>query len=93
MAKKPTKKQSKKKSKKKLTALPKTGFWQDSNALMAIGIILLVTIIAFSTSINNEFVNWDDDVNLLENPNMQAFDWENIKGIFTDDVIGNYLGY
>jgi len=35
-------------------------------------------------------VTWDDDVNILKNPNLQVFDWRSIQGIFTDTVIGNY---
>ncbi len=51
---------------------------------------LLITIIAFIPSLFNDFVTWDDDVNILKNPNLQVFDWRSIKGIFTDTVIGNY---
>ena len=51
---------------------------------------LAATALAFANSINNGFVNWDDDVNVLENPNLRVFDWPSIKGIFTTDVIGNY---
>ena len=53
-------------------------------------IALAVTIIAFIPSLFNDFVTWDDDVNILKNPNLQVFDWRSIKGIFTDTVIGNY---
>ena len=51
---------------------------------------LLITVIAFIPSLFNGFVTWDDDVNILKNPNLQVFDWWSIKGIFTDTVIGNY---
>lgn len=53
-------------------------------------IAALATIIFFSNSIKNHFVNWDDDVNLLENPNLEVFNWDSIRRIFTSDVIGNY---
>lgn len=51
---------------------------------------LLATIIVFIPSLMNDFVTWDDDVNILKNPNLQVFDWHSIKGIFTETVIGNY---
>jgi protein O-mannosyl-transferase len=35
-------------------------------------------------------VNWDDDVNLLENENTAVLDAAHVKKIFTDRVIGNY---
>ncbi|MEM6316737.1 MAG: tetratricopeptide repeat protein [Bacteroidota bacterium] len=52
--------------------------------------VLLLTTVAFIPSLFNDFVTWDDDVNILKNPNLQVFDWPSIKGIFTDTVIGNY---
>lgn len=51
---------------------------------------IIATIIAFIPSLQNDFVTWDDDVNILKNPNLQVFDWRSIKGIFTETVIGNY---
>ncbi|MCO6485730.1 MAG: tetratricopeptide repeat protein [Saprospiraceae bacterium] len=53
-------------------------------------IALALTAIVFANSLSNGFVNWDDDVNVLENPNLEVFNWTSIKGIFTSDVIGNY---
>ena len=49
-----------------------------------------ITALVFLNSLQNGFVNWDDDVNILENPNLEVFNWTSIKGIFTSDVIGNY---
>jgi len=52
------------------------------------GFILAVLILAlFSQTFNFEFVNWDDQVNVYENENVINFD---VKGIFTEHVIGNY---
>lgn len=56
----------------------------------AIIIALLVTFFTFLPSLQNAFVNWDDDVNVLENKNIEKLDVEHLKAIFTDDVIGNY---
>lgn len=53
-------------------------------------IALGITVVFFWNSLGNDFVNWDDDVNVLENPNLETFNWNAIKGIFTSDVIGNY---
>ncbi len=53
-------------------------------------IAVAITAFFFLNSLGNGFVNWDDDVNILENPNLAAFNWAAIKGIFTSDVIGNY---
>lgn len=48
---------------------------------------LLVTALLFARTVGFDFVNWDDDVNLLENRSVLQFD---VRGIFTESVIGNY---
>lgn len=53
-------------------------------------IALGVTAVLFYTGLKHGFVNWDDDVNILENVNLNTFDWKSIKAIFTSTVIGNY---
>ena len=80
----------KKLKKKKPIKVKKVPFWKNSDLLLPIAIILLGTLFAFWPSLANDFVNWDDDVNILENPNLKAFDWPSIKAIFTDKVIGGY---
>ena len=53
--------------------------------------ILLATFIAYSPSLNNLFVNWDDDRNIYENETVMNIDqWENIEELFTTTIIGNY---
>ncbi|TVR76941.1 MAG: tetratricopeptide repeat protein [Saprospirales bacterium] len=63
---------------------------QGRKNLISITAILLITFIAFFPSLNADFVNWDDDYNILNNENLNRFDWDHIKGIFTSTVIGNY---
>jgi len=55
-----------------------------------IWIVLLITFVAFLPSLQNGFVNWDDDVNVLQNKDILALDLPHLKAIFTHDVIGNY---
>ncbi len=68
----------------------KTGFWNNRQLLLPILGILVFTGILFSTTLQYDFVNWDDPINILENPYLQTFDWQSIKGIFSSTVIGNY---
>jgi len=67
--------------------IPSSPWWP---ALVA----LSITFICFSTAINNDFVNWDDDRNFYENPLVQNVNadnfWTTTKQIFTSGVIGNY---
>ncbi len=78
--------------KRKLKKAPKMEHQGTNSPNIPIPLIfaIIATIIAFIPSLQNDFVTWDDDVNILKNPNLQVFDWRSIKGIFTDTVIGNY---
>ena len=62
--------------------------------LLAAFAVIAVTFICFSTAINNQFVNWDDDKNFYENDHITTLNednfWSNTKDIFTNDVIGGY---
>ncbi len=48
---------------------------------------LVLTLVVFGQTMGFDFVNWDDDVNVLENQGVTTF---NLKTIFTETVIGNY---
>ena len=87
----------KKKQGKKGTAKKKVSksisFWKNKQQMMGLAFVLIVTFIAFIPSLQNDFVNWDDDVNIMENINLDGFTIENVKRIFhpaTGTVIGNY---
>ena len=62
--------------------------------LWPIAAILIASFVIFSPSLENEFVNWDDDKNFYENLHITSLNqdnfWENTKKIFTTPVIGNY---
>jgi protein O-mannosyl-transferase len=57
-------------------------------------IAMLITFVVFTSAINNDFVNWDDDRNFYENTLVQNISkdnfWQNTKEIFSSGVIGNY---
>ncbi|MBL7783901.1 MAG: tetratricopeptide repeat protein [Saprospiraceae bacterium] len=61
-------------------------------------IVLAITAAFYWPSLSNKLVNWDDDPNITENPNIervgQGITWgETVKNIFdvnTGNVIGNY---
>ena len=95
MAKKGKTKTPKGKSKK---GIKKTAsafkFWTKRDSWKFLLPIALITFAAFSPSLENGFVNWDDDRNFLENPNVADVNIHNIGTqlgkIFTSGVIGNY---
>lgn len=90
---KKSKKKQHKKGRSKKQVIKSISFWKNKQNLMGLAFVLLVTFIAFIPSLQNDFVNWDDDVNIMENVNLDGFTFENVKRIFhpaTGTVIGNY---
>lgn len=56
--------------------------------------VLLITTICFLSSLDNQFVNWDDDRNFYDNELITSLTddnfWSNTVEIFKTPVIGNY---
>ncbi len=77
-------------NKKKSKALPSLG----KPHKIALLILLALTFIFFSPSLQNSYVNWDDDRNFYNNDLITGLDqdnfWKNSKKIFVTPVIGNY---
>ncbi|MFO7617449.1 MAG: hypothetical protein R6V75_09375, partial [Bacteroidales bacterium] len=53
-------------------------------------LILVATFVVFSPALRNDFVNWEDDVNVTENPFVKQLNGENIKGLFKQTITGGY---
>ena len=45
--------------------------------------IVVLTFVAFLPSLQNGFVNWDDEAVLLDNPNYRGLGWEQLRWMFT----------
>lgn len=66
----------------------KTGGSADAAAEWAyLAVPLALVLLVFGQTVGFEFVNWDDDVNILENRGVLNADW---RSIWTETVIGNY---
>ncbi|MBI2996930.1 MAG: tetratricopeptide repeat protein [Deltaproteobacteria bacterium] len=53
-------------------------------------LIFALTVLPFSPALRNEFVNWDDIENLLENPNYRGLGWIELRWMFTTFYMSNY---
>ena len=56
---------------------------QPKNFLWPVAAILLLTIVVYANSINNDFTNWDDPGLVLANPSIRSLSFKNILHIFT----------
>jgi tetratricopeptide (TPR) repeat protein len=62
-----------------------------TNPYVLLGIVMLITLVCFSSAIRNDFTNWDDVDYVTQNSLVKSLSWENIKAIFTTkSVMGNY---
>jgi protein O-mannosyl-transferase len=58
---------------------------------LPIGFVLLATFLVFFPTLQNDFVNWDDDVNILQNRDLEgALTFAKCKDIFTHTIMGGY---
>src|SRR5512145_3401762 len=53
--------------------------------------LALLTAVVFSPSIWNDFVNWDDQVNLKNNDRFRGLGWTQIRWMFTSILMGHYI--
>lgn len=58
--------------------------------LISIALICILTFSAFYPSLKNDFVNWDDDKYVVNNPAIKSIFIQNIKNIFSSIYLANY---
>jgi len=54
-------------------------------------LIALITFVVFVPTLQNGFVNWDDDSHLLENPHYRGLGWEQLRWFFTTCFNGSCM--
>jgi tetratricopeptide (TPR) repeat protein len=54
-------------------------------------LIALVTFAAFLPTLGNQFVNWDDGKNLLDNPHYRGLGWTQLRWMWTTFHMGHYI--
>ena len=52
--------------------------------------LALATFAVFSPALSNDFVNWDDDLMLVDNPNYRGLGWSQLHWMFTTFHSGHY---
>src|SRR5262245_25819006 len=51
----------------------------------------VVTLVTFLPAVRNDFVNWDDVENFLNNPHYRGLGWTNIRWMLTTAHLGHYI--
>lgn len=76
--------------KENIKTAPSPGIIASLKEWQLVAFILLVTFLVFSPALKNDFVNWDDDANITNNPNVSGLNAQCIKGMFSSPVTGGY---
>jgi protein O-mannosyl-transferase len=71
----------------KVGILTQSPNWQN-NPLVLLGLLLVFTLAAFHGVLQNDFVPFDDDESIWNNPNLRN---PTFKGIFIDPLVGMYV--
>ena len=53
-------------------------------------LVFTISLFIFLPTVGNDFVNWDDDRNFLDNPSYRGLSFENLKWMFTTFHLGHY---
>lgn len=53
--------------------------------------IAVVTLAAFASTVDNDFVSWDDGQNFLENPHYRGLSWASLRWMWTTAHMGHYM--
>ena len=62
-----------------------------ARSLLANAVVFLAGCAVFVPTLGYSFLNWDDDVYILRNPLLHAFDAASIRAVFTQPYFQNYL--
>lgn len=49
------------------------------------------TLLVFAPALLNRFVDWDDYINLFENPSYRGLGWKQIRWMFSTTLMGHYI--
>ena len=76
--------------KEKTKTLIQPQHYSKKEITLCILLLAAITFAAFSSSLGNDFTNWDDDKYVTENSSIQKLDGEHLKQIFTSIVTKTY---
>ena len=54
-------------------------------------VVFAIAFATFLPGLSGEFLNWDDDVNFLANPNFRGLGWSNLRWMFTTTHQGHWI--
>lgn len=65
-------------------------FYKKHKHSICLGILIVLTFIVYSGSLQNGITNWDDDRHITLNNDIKSFSTQNLRNIFTTSYVGMY---
>jgi Tfp pilus assembly protein PilF len=59
--------------------------------LLLPALVFVIALVTFLPGLDGQFLNWDDDLNFLANPNFRGLGWSNIRWMFTTTLTGHWI--
>lgn len=54
-------------------------------------LVFALTVVPFLPSLEGDFLNWDDDKNLVHNPAYRGLGWAQVRWMFSTTLMGHYI--
>jgi len=58
--------------------------------LIPVGIFAAVFVV-FLPALDGQFLNWDDDINFLNNPGFRGLGWAQLRWMWTHNLMGHFI--
>src|SRR6185503_11478719 len=62
--------------------------WQD---WILAAVLVLVTVVVFLPALDNDFVDWDDVENFVNNPHYRGLSWPQLHWMWSSARLGHYI--
>jgi protein O-mannosyl-transferase len=64
--------------------------YRPTNCEIALALVLAVVVV-FARGLYNEFVQWDDPINLIDNKRFRGLGWTQIQWMFSTTLMGHFI--
>ncbi|HXJ80523.1 MAG TPA: tetratricopeptide repeat protein [Candidatus Methylomirabilis sp.] len=54
-------------------------------------LVALITVVVFLPTLRNQFLDWDDPINFLNNPSYRGLGWSNLRWMLTTTHMGHWI--
>ncbi len=62
-----------------------------SRTLLVVMGVVALTVVAFLPALDGQFLNWDDDKNLVTNEGYRGLGWSHVRWMFTTTLMGHWI--